>query len=54
MENKETEKKELRADEMEKASGGCLFYCTMHQMAMFRLKRNIYEFFKCEDCGAEE
>ena len=54
MENKETEKKELRADGMEKASGGCLFYCTMHQMAMFRLKGNIYEFFKCEDCGAEE
>ena len=44
----------LTQPEMEKASGGCLFYCTMYQMEFFRLNGNTYEFYKCEDCGAEE
>ena len=44
----------LTQSEMEKVSGGCFLYCTMYQMEFFRLNGNTYEFFKCEDCGAEE
>ena len=44
---------ELSLDELEQVSGGCLIFHDMQRIDWFKDGNDVYECYRCSDCGEE-
>ena len=45
---------ELSLDELEQVSGGCLIFHDMQRIDWFKDGNDVYECYRCSDCGEEK